>query len=98
MIGRWRSKDPERFGGGDTSLYNYAGGDPINFRDPTGTVVDGVLDAYFIGMDIGFILTDNVFEWKTDGLGVNLLALAFDVVCLAIPGATGGGLAVRGGG
>ncbi|MEW5851861.1 MAG: RHS repeat-associated core domain-containing protein [Myxococcota bacterium] len=36
MTGRWTAKDPLRFGGGDTSLYAYALGDPINNRDPSG--------------------------------------------------------------
>ena len=35
-IGRWTSKDPIRFAGGDTNLYGYVGNDPINFFDPTG--------------------------------------------------------------
>jgi RHS repeat-associated protein len=35
-IGRWLSKDPIRFEGGDTNLYGYVMNDPINFKDPTG--------------------------------------------------------------
>jgi RHS repeat-associated protein len=34
--GRFLSEDPEDFGAGDTNLYRYAGGDPINGSDPTG--------------------------------------------------------------
>jgi RHS repeat-associated protein len=34
--GRWTSKDPMGFGGGDTGLYAYSGSDPINFIDPAG--------------------------------------------------------------
>jgi RHS repeat-associated protein len=34
--GRWTSKDPIRFNGGDTNLYGYVLNDPINFFDPTG--------------------------------------------------------------
>jgi RHS repeat-associated protein len=34
-LGRWVSKDPERFEGG-TNLYLYAGGDPVNYVDPGG--------------------------------------------------------------
>jgi RHS repeat-associated protein len=36
--GRWMSKDPIRFDGGDTLLYGYNHGDPINQIDPTGLV------------------------------------------------------------
>ncbi len=36
--GRWTAKDPIGFNGGLTSLYDYVGGDPVNFVDPSGTV------------------------------------------------------------
>ena len=36
QTGRWISKDPILFAGGETSLYGYAGNDPINFIDPSG--------------------------------------------------------------
>ena len=34
--GRWTAKDPLLFEGGDTNLYAYALGDPVNRSDPTG--------------------------------------------------------------
>ena len=34
--GRWTAKDPIRFGGGDSNLFGYVDGDPINFFDPYG--------------------------------------------------------------
>ena len=34
--GRWTTKDSILFNGGDTNLYGYVLGDPINFTDPTG--------------------------------------------------------------
>ena len=36
--GRWTAKDPIRFRAGDTNLYGYVLGDPVNFVDPTGEV------------------------------------------------------------
>ncbi|MBX7144588.1 MAG: hypothetical protein K1X79_09075 [Oligoflexia bacterium] len=35
-VGRWTAKDPIGFGGGDTNLYGYVVGDPINRFDPLG--------------------------------------------------------------
>jgi RHS repeat-associated protein len=34
--GRWLSKDPILFNGGDTNLYSYSMNDPINLIDPNG--------------------------------------------------------------
>ncbi len=36
--GRWTAKDPILFGGGLTSLYDYVGGDPVNWIDPWGNL------------------------------------------------------------
>ena len=35
-VGRWTSKDPIRFDGGDANLYSYATFDPVNLTDPEG--------------------------------------------------------------
>ena len=37
-LGRWTTKDPLRFDGGSTNLYQYANGDPVNFVDPGGRI------------------------------------------------------------
>ncbi|MBF0154083.1 MAG: RHS repeat-associated core domain-containing protein, partial [Magnetococcales bacterium] len=36
FTGRWTAKDPIRFNGGDTNLYGYVLGDPVNRVDPIG--------------------------------------------------------------
>lgn len=61
IIGRWLSKDPILFGGGDTNLYGYVANDPVNWTDPSGlcpwcigAVVGGVasgVSAYLAGGD-----------------------------------------------
>lgn len=48
--GRFTSKDPAGFAAGDTNLYAYAFGDPVNLADPTG---DGLRD--FLGDAAGAI-------------------------------------------
>jgi RHS repeat-associated protein len=35
-VGRWTAKDPINFDGGDTNLFGYVLGDPVNFIDPLG--------------------------------------------------------------
>jgi RHS repeat-associated protein len=35
-MGRWTSKDPILFDGGDTNLYGYVLNDPVNLIDPNG--------------------------------------------------------------
>src|SRR5262249_52370473 len=35
-VGRWTSKDPIGFGGGDANLYDYTMVDPVNLIDPWG--------------------------------------------------------------
>lgn len=44
-VGRWVSRDPILFGGGDSNLYAYVSNDPINGIDPTGLFVDGAVAA-----------------------------------------------------
>ena len=35
-VGRWTTKDPIGFAGGDTNLYAYVGGNPMSYNDPSG--------------------------------------------------------------
>ena len=45
-VGRWTAKDPILFAGGDTNLYGYVFGDPLNFIDINGLWSIN-LDAYY---------------------------------------------------
>ena len=56
QVGRWTTKDPIKFVGGDTNLYGYALNDPVNIVDPSGKllplvviipVVAGVVNGVF---------------------------------------------------
>ncbi len=67
--GRWTSKDPILFNGGDTNLYGYVLQDPVNLIDPEGKAAVGPILApiilpgiYFLGDYIGTILGDNFGE------------------------------------
>jgi RHS repeat-associated protein len=56
-IGRWTTKDPIGFGGGDTLLYGYVGGDPIQFVDPSGLaiIVDNGLGPDWLKDPVGYL-------------------------------------------
>jgi RHS repeat-associated protein len=54
--GRWTTKDPIRFAGGDANLYAYASNDPVNLVDETGEVahiVGGVAGGALVGGLVG---------------------------------------------
>lgn len=40
-VGRWTSKDPILFNGGDTNLFGYVQNDPVNWTDPSGLMAPG---------------------------------------------------------
>ena len=85
--------DPLGFDSGDYNLYRYVENNPVNFTDPTGLLLDTVLDVGFVIYDI-YVLVDHLIEGCGD-IDEDLLALGLDVGGALIPFATGGGLAVR---
>jgi len=44
--GRWTAKDPILFAGGDTNLYGYTLGDPVNFVDPAGYDAGALINLF----------------------------------------------------
>jgi RHS repeat-associated protein len=69
-IGRWTTKDPAGFGGGDTNLYGYVMNDPINLRDENGRE-PVTLTAIGIGAAVGAVFggasayAAGARDWKT---------------------------------
>jgi uncharacterized protein RhaS with RHS repeats len=56
-VGRWLTKDPIGFAGGDTNLYRYASNDPVNFVDMSGTVVIPALLANALAGAVSSVIT-----------------------------------------
>ncbi len=59
--GRWTSKDPIRFAGGDSNIFGYVFSDPVNFIDPTGKYFWNVAGTIVGGIWSG------VSAWKQGG-------------------------------
>ncbi|HET8937489.1 MAG TPA: RHS repeat-associated core domain-containing protein [Polyangiales bacterium] len=53
LTGRWTAKDPILFASGDTNLYAYVGGDPVNRRDPRGLDWVDVSTGFGDGLTFG---------------------------------------------
>jgi len=47
--GKWIAKDPIGFAGGDSNLYGYVLGDPVNLVDPSGLVDENFVPLYHSG-------------------------------------------------
>lgn len=107
-IGRWLSKDPIGFGGGDTNLYGYVANDPVNLTDPsgkcplcavgiavgTGAAVGGVSNF------VGTLLAGGTYSQALSSAGTGAIAGAaatitsIGAVLGAVPTATGVALGV----
>ena len=76
-----------------TNLYGYALADPVNLTDPSGQILDTILDIGFIAYDLY-----RIGKSLMNGCGVlraDVAALGADVAGALIPFATGGGAAAR---
>jgi RHS repeat-associated protein len=60
-IGRWVTKDPLGFEGGDTNLYAYCANDPINHVDPTGQYLQLPIGAGILAF-VGIMLATSDAE------------------------------------
>ena len=91
--GRFTTPDPLGFAGGSTNLYGYALADPVNLTDPSGQILDTIIDFGFIAYDLY-----KIGKSLMNGCGVSAIdaaALGLDIAGALIPFATGGGAAAR---
>jgi RHS repeat-associated protein len=73
-VGRWTAKDPIGFSGGDTNLYGYMVGDPVNLVDPSGTTSWWIQAADAIGnvaAGFGDSVSFGITDWVRDQMGTN---------------------------
>jgi RHS repeat-associated protein len=84
---RFIAEDPIGFSGGDTNLYGYVRGNPLNWRDPrghfalvlplvpplvdAGIAIGGVIAGGIVGQIISNIINSNVPDLPTDIIGNN---------------------------
>lgn len=69
--GRWSSKDPIRFNGGDSNLYGYVLQDPVNLKDVNGKNIFAVVAAFEAGYAFGTFINSYFFEDKNFSQSIN---------------------------
>jgi RHS repeat-associated protein len=103
-VGRWLTKDPIRFDGGDPNLYGYVLQDPVNLVDPKGEHPLAALAAIAaVGVAGGFFGAINAIEQGGNpavGAGVGFCTAAASAVMVGPTGTSlllGGAAAIFGG-
>lgn len=84
-LGRFLSMDPLGYAAGDANLYRYVFNSPVNYTDPSGQIIETLLDAVIVGYDIYHIFTvdpDTLSDCEKDRL---INGFMLDLVSLAIP-------------
>lgn len=70
------------------NLYAYCNNNPVTYKDSTGEVIDTILDVISLATSVFSVISN-----PTDP--TNWVSVGADIVCLILPGATGGGAAVK---
>ncbi|MEV6600124.1 RHS repeat-associated core domain-containing protein [Actinoplanes sp. NPDC051346] len=65
--GRWTAKDPIGFKSGQANLYAYAGGDPVNRADRTGTASVELGAGYMLYVGVKIVVTSEGFSFSWEG-------------------------------
>lgn len=91
--GRWTARDPIGFAGGDTNLYGYVLGDPINLVDPNGEAAWAVAGAIVGGVVGGVSAVYNtVSGYTSSGQSINWANVVAQAAIGSAAGAVNGAL------
>jgi RHS repeat-associated protein len=74
--GKWTAKDPIDFAGGDSNLYGYVLGDPVNMTDPEGLWVPQAIGAALgVGFEVYTQYQSGTLDWGRLGMAAATGAL-----------------------
>jgi RHS repeat-associated protein len=79
QTGRWVAKDPIRFDGGDSNVFAYVQGDPINLRDSSGEIAQVLVP---VGEGLGLVLGAAAAVWTGNKAAQTIRCAQKYVECL----------------